>query len=84
MVLRYLLMGHHLIPGMLGMSGRLCNLLGRGDLPRLPACHTLRDTGTESCPCTAPVHPVVLALGTDRLPELCSYSREDVHGVQMG
>lgn len=31
MVLKYLLMGHHLIPGVSGMSGRLCNLLGRGD-----------------------------------------------------
>lgn len=32
MVLKYLLMGHHLIPGVSGMSGTLCNLLGRGHL----------------------------------------------------
>lgn len=37
MVLEYLLMGHHLIPGVSGMSGTLCKLLGRGGPPGAPA-----------------------------------------------
>lgn len=58
-VLKYLLMEHHLIPGVSGMSGRLCNLLRRGGPARAPACCTLRLAETE--PCTAPTHPVHLA-----------------------
>lgn len=77
MVLKYLLMGHHLIPGVSGMSGRLCNLLGKGDLLELPASCTLRLTGTESWLCAAPIDPVVLGLGaTVHLPEHCSLPQE--------
>lgn len=48
-VLEYLLMGHHLIPGVSGMSGMLCKLLGRGEPPGAPAGRVLRLTGTEPC-----------------------------------
>lgn len=77
MVLKYLLMGHHLIPGVSGMSGRLCNLLGRGDLLGLPDCCTHRFRVTKSWLCTAPTHPLVLGPGaTLHLPELCSLPQE--------
>lgn len=77
MVLKYLLMGHHLIPGVSGMSGRLCNLLGSGDLLELAACCTLRFTGTESWLGAAPVSPVVLGLGaTAHPPEHFSLPQE--------
>lgn len=63
MVLKYLLMGHHLIPGVSGMSGRLCNLLGRG---HSESCQPAAGSGSVlSCS-----HPA------EHLPEHCSLHQE--------
>lgn len=61
-VLKYLLMGHHLIPGVSGMSGRLCNLLGRGHLRELQPAARSGSQGPSPV-LLPPTHPVHL-LGT--------------------
>lgn len=71
MVLKYLLVGHHLIPGVSGMSGRLCNLLGRVHL------QSFQLTANQSWLCAASIHPVLLGLGAAvHLLRHCSLPQE--------
>lgn len=58
MVLEYLLMGHHLIPGVSGMSGMLCKLLGRGDLLVLQPAVCLGSQASSPALCCS--HPPFL------------------------